>query len=59
MTTNRDAGSSADQHITGHDEESEFPTDAEPTGDTPAHGSSNKVINDTRGNRQEPEVERR
>lgn len=59
MTTNRDAGPSTDQHITGRDEEGDFPTDEEPTGNTPAHGSSNKVINETRGNRQVPEVERR
>jgi hypothetical protein len=44
-----DAGSSADQHITGAPETGSFLTD-EPPGDTPAHGSSNVVFNEAEGN---------
>ena len=52
------AGSSADQHVTGSGEEGDFITDETPTGDTPANGSGNAGVNDTRANRQEPEVDR-
>ncbi|GIF39091.1 hypothetical protein [Actinoplanes xinjiangensis] len=43
-----DAGSSTDQHVTGADETEDMPVDAEPTADTPAHGSSNAVFNAAR-----------
>jgi len=49
-----DAGSSTDQHITGQPETGEFPTDKEPVGDTPADGSTNAGVNETKANRQEP-----
>ncbi|AGZ42944.1 hypothetical protein [Actinoplanes friuliensis] len=49
----RNAGSSADQHITGSPETGSFTTDEKPTGDTPSHGSSNAGINETRANRPE------
>ena len=54
MTREEDAGSSTDQHITGEPETAQFPTDAEPTGDTPADGSSNAGINQRDGNAPEP-----
>ena len=44
-----DAGSSADQHITGTTEDGSFTTDEQPGG-TPVHGSSNKVFNAADGN---------
>ncbi len=45
------AGSSADQHVTGHEETGTFLTDEAPTADTQAHGSSNAVFNAAGGNR--------
>lgn len=45
-----DSGSSTDQHVTGHPETGSFITDETPTGDTPAHGSSNEVFNEAGGN---------
>jgi len=47
-------GAHTDQHITGGPEEGEFTTDQPPSGDTPADGSSNSGINETKANRQEP-----
>ena len=44
------AGSSADQHVTGAEETGTFITDQAPTGNTPAHGSSNKIFNEAGGN---------
>jgi hypothetical protein len=44
-------GSSTQQHVTGAAETGTFITDETPTGDTPAHGSSNAVFNDAGGNR--------
>jgi hypothetical protein len=48
---NRDAGSLADQYVTGTEETGDFITDKEPTADTPADGSSNAGINATHANR--------
>jgi hypothetical protein len=45
------AGSLADQHITGAAETGSFTTDEAPTADTPAHGSSNVGVNATGANR--------
>ena len=45
------AGASTDQHITGADETGESIVDRPPTSATPAHGSSNKGINDLKANR--------
>jgi hypothetical protein len=45
------AGASTDQHITGEEESGDFIVDQPPTSTTPAHGSSNKGINDLRANR--------
>jgi hypothetical protein len=45
------AGSLADQHITGAAETGTFTTDEAPTADTPAHGSSNVGVNATGANR--------
>ncbi|HEY0530593.1 MAG TPA: hypothetical protein VGD29_03235 [Actinoplanes sp.] len=45
------AGASTDQYITGRPETGDFIVDQPPTSTTPAQGSSNKGINDTRGNR--------
>jgi hypothetical protein len=45
------AGSSTDQYITGVKEEGDFIVDQPPTSSTPAHGSSNKGINDLKANR--------
>ncbi|MDI6102718.1 hypothetical protein QLQ12_29275 [Actinoplanes sp. NEAU-A12] len=39
------AGSSTDQHVTGHPETASSPVDEEPTADTPPHGSSNAGLN--------------
>jgi hypothetical protein len=44
------AGSLADQHITGAAETGTFITDETPTADTPAHGSSNIGVNATGAN---------
>lgn len=41
----RNAGASTDQHVSGTAETGTFTTDQAPTGDTPAHGSSNAGIN--------------
>jgi hypothetical protein len=49
-----DAGSSTDQHVTGRDEDGKFQTDKEPVADTPADGSTNAGINETKANRPEP-----
>jgi hypothetical protein len=46
-----DSGSSTDQHVTGAEETGTFITDQAPTGNTPAHGSSNEVFNKAGGNR--------
>jgi hypothetical protein len=51
------AGPSTDQHITGRDEEGEFTTDKPPTSSTPADGSTNAGINQTKANRLTPEQE--
>ena len=45
------AGPSTDQHITGAEETGQSLVDQPPTSTTPAHGSSNKGINDTKANR--------
>ncbi len=45
------AGSSADQHVTGGEETGTFTTDQAPTGNTPAHGSSNAIFNEVGANR--------
>jgi hypothetical protein len=50
MTT-ENAGSSADQHVTGRPEEGQFITDKEPAADTPVHGSGNAGVNEVGGNR--------
>ena len=55
MESTQNAGASSDQHITGTPETDEFTTDAPPTGETEAHGSSNKGINEHRANRDEGE----
>ncbi len=44
-------GSSTEQHVTGAAETETFPTDEEPRGATPSHGSSNAGINETAANR--------
>ena len=49
--TAANAGSLADQHITGAAETGTFTTDEAPTADTPAHGSSNVGVNATGANR--------
>ncbi len=41
------AGSSTDQHVSGAAETGTFTTDQAPTGDTPAHGSSDTGITST------------
>ncbi len=46
-----EAGSSTDQHVTGAEETGTFLTDQAPTGNTPAHGSSNEIFNEAGGNR--------
>ena len=56
MTDSRDdatetAGPSTDQHITGKEETGQAIVDQPPTSTTPATGSSNKGINDTKANR--------
>jgi hypothetical protein len=56
MTT-ENAGASTDQHVTGADEPGEFTTDQPPRADTPADGSGNAGINDTKANRQEPDAD--
>jgi len=38
------AGASTDQHVSGTAETGTFTTDQAPTGDTPAHGSTNVGI---------------
>ena len=50
---NIDAGSSADQYITGDPETGEFTTDKPPSSSTPSNGSSNAGINETKANRPE------
>jgi hypothetical protein len=45
------AGSSTDQHVTGSEETGTFIVDQPPVPTTPADGSSNKGINDTKANR--------
>ena len=45
------AGASTDQQITGMEETGDFIVDQPPTSTTPVHGSSNKGINDLKGNR--------
>jgi hypothetical protein len=45
------AGASTDQHVTGAEESGDFIVDQPPTATTPAHGSSNKGINETGANR--------
>ncbi|MEV4351573.1 hypothetical protein AB0J83_44520 [Actinoplanes sp. NPDC049596] len=50
----KDAGSSTDQHVSGLEEHGEFTTDKTPTATTPADGSTNAGINETKANRQEP-----
>jgi hypothetical protein len=45
------AGPSTDQHVTGSEETGQSLVDQPPTSTTPAHGSSNKGINDTKANR--------
>jgi len=45
------AGAGTDQHITGVEETGDFIVDQPPTSSTPAHGSSNKGINDLKANR--------
>ncbi|GAA0511309.1 hypothetical protein Ade02nite_45170 [Paractinoplanes deccanensis] len=58
MTDERNvAGGSTDQHVTGVEETGDFLTDQPPTDSTPATGSSNAGINETRANRQKPETE--
>ncbi|MBU2664511.1 hypothetical protein KOI35_13490 [Actinoplanes bogorensis] len=57
MTHTPNAGAGSDQWITGAPETDEFPTDAPPTADTPAAGSSNKGINEHRANRNEGDDE--
>jgi fibronectin type 3 domain-containing protein len=51
------AGASTDQHITGVEEAGESIVDRPPTSATPAHGSSNKGINDLKANRHPDETE--
>ena len=46
------AGSSTEQHVTGAEETGSFTEEEEPTGNTPAHGSSNAGINAVGGNRR-------
>jgi hypothetical protein len=46
------AGASTDQHITGAEETGDFIVDQPPVSTTPAHGSSNKGINDRKANRR-------
>ncbi|WP_250035433.1 hypothetical protein [Paractinoplanes maris] len=55
MSHSSKAGSETEQHITGSPETGEFITDAPPSAGTPASGSSNKGINDNRGNLGEGE----
>ena len=50
------AGSIADQHVTGAPETGTFTTDEAPTADTPAHGSSNIGINATGANRPDDAI---
>jgi hypothetical protein len=45
------AGSIADQHVTGSEETGTFITDKAPTAGTQAHGSSNAGVNQTGANR--------
>jgi hypothetical protein len=47
------AGASTDQHVTGAQEEGDFLVDQPPTATTPAHGSSNKGINQTKANSED------
>ena len=51
------AGSNADQHVTGTDETGEFATGDEATGRTPSHGSSNAGVNQTKANRPDATIE--
>jgi hypothetical protein len=48
-----DAGSSTDQYVTGATETGTFTVDEAPTGNTPAHGSSNAGVNALGANRTE------
>lgn len=45
------AGASADQYVTGSEEEGDFITDKAPAADTPASGSSNAGVNAEHANR--------
>jgi len=47
-----DAGASTDQHVTDAPETGTFTTDEPPRSDTPADGSSNVGVNETRANRR-------
>jgi len=51
------AGSIADQHVTGAEETGEFVTGDEATGRTPSHGSSNAGVNQTKANRPDATIE--
>jgi hypothetical protein len=46
------AGPSTDQYVTGTEEDGDFLVDQTPVATTPAHGSSNKGINDLKANRE-------
>lgn len=50
------AGASADQHITGRDEDGTFQTDQPPTSGTQAAGSSNAGINERAANREDADL---
>ena len=50
----KDAGASTDQHVSGLEETGRLQTDKEPAADTPAAGSSNQGVNETKANRAEP-----
>ncbi|MEV6846298.1 hypothetical protein [Actinoplanes sp. NPDC051411] len=51
------AGASTDQHVTSTGETGESIVDRPPTSATPAHGSSNKGINDLKANRHTDDKE--
>ncbi|XVV10619.1 hypothetical protein ACQP2X_38120 [Actinoplanes sp. CA-131856] len=46
-------GASTDQHVTGVEETGEFTTDKPPTDTTPADGSTNVGVNETKANAQQ------
>jgi hypothetical protein len=52
------AGAGTDQHVSGAAETGTFTTDRAPTGNTPADGSTNAGINETRANRVDTADER-